>query len=652
MFPTTRRGAWILLLILVLPTVWLGMRQAQTPIDVENRGLKAISGKDAQALAERVAAFGDDHVLLAGFHGRGADIEFGAADQRALTVLLGKLRKLRGVAAVEVLPAPVTSVRLWSVRLRRAVDDAEFAATVASVESAVREGCPPGLTVELTGMPAAELAITAAVSAEQSWLVPAITGVLFVLLLIVYRRIGAAVAAIAPAGLGIAWTGGVFALTGHRLDPIAALLQPVLLTVGVACSLHLVDGYLRRARWLAPGQAVQRTARDLLVPSLLASGTTVLGFLVNAISPIPSVVDFAIYAGFGVALTSAAAFWVVPAALLAFQVRADGAPPIGRFARLWAGGVARHRVVIATAGLLLSIFASYQCLRLTVDNDPLRVLPADHPLRLDTERLAARLGGVELFDVMIDKGSDLAHPAALAAFAADLGERDGVVGLAGPPQVARNGDLLVSAILPRSGSTVRERLFDDIELDLRARALHDVAVTGAAVQVARDSNRLVRGQVQSLAITFGVLWVMIGLGLRSARLGLLALLPNLLTCLCIYGGMAMVGRPVSVASALIGTVMLGLVVDTTIHLLERYRRARARGASGNVAVASALAHAGRPVAASALVLSAGFAVAACGRLATTAEFGVLAALTILVALVISISLLPALLLLRRGAVTA
>jgi predicted RND superfamily exporter protein len=647
MFPTTRRAAWILLAILALPTLWLGWQQARTPVDVENRRLKAATGTDAEALAERVTKFGEDHVLLVGFHARGSDLELTPSDQRAIAELAGRVRKLTGVAAVEVLPAPVKTVTLWAVRLRRAAADSEFAATVRSVDAAVRAQCPPGLAVEATGMPAAELAITEAVSAEQGWMVPAIAGVLFAVLLLVYRQLGVAVAAMVPAGLGIAWTGGLFALCGHQLDPIAALLQPVLLTVGVAYSLHLVDGFLRRARRLGGTAAVARTARDLLAPSLLASGTTVLGFLVNAISPIPSIVDFALYAGFGVALTAAAAFWTVPATLLACGVRPRLTREPGRIARSCAGFAARHRVAIVVAATLVFAFAVHQCLHLTVDNDPLRVLPATHPLRLDTDRLAARLGGVELFDVMIEKDSALKQPAALAVFAADLAAREGVAGLAGPPRIARSGELLLSAILPRSGSTAREALFDDLEIDLRARGLDGVRITGSSVQIARDSNRLVRGQLLSLAITLVVLWLVIGIGLRSARLGLVALVPNLLTCLCVYGGMASVGRPVSVASALIGTVMLGLVVDTTIHLLERFLRARRRRASRVVAVASALARAGRPVAVTALVLTAGFSVAAFGRLETTAEFGVLAAVTIAVAFLISLTLLPALLLLRR-----
>ena len=61
-------------------------------------------------------------------------------------------------------------------------------------------------------------------------------------------------------------------------------------------------------------------------------------------------------------------------------------------------------------------------------------------------------------------------------------------------------------------------------------------------------------------------------------------------------------------------------------------------------MASALAHAGRPIVVTSLVLACGFAMGLFGRLETTREFSVLAASTIALALGADLVLLPALLL--------
>jgi predicted RND superfamily exporter protein len=120
---------------------------------------------------------------------------------------------------------------------------------------------------------------------------------------------------------------------------------------------------------------------------------------------------------------------------------------------------------------------------------------------------------------------------------------------------------------------------------------------------------------------------------------LLGLLANVLPCIWIYGGLAWLGQPVSVATGMIGCTMLGLIVDNTLHLLHRYRECRAT-ADRRRAVVQALAAVGRPMWLSSSLLVLGFATAATSRLSTTIEFALLACSTIAVALVGCGVLLP------------
>ncbi|MBM3962571.1 MAG: hypothetical protein FJ306_11810 [Planctomycetes bacterium] len=130
------------------------------------------------------------------------------------------------------------------------------------------------------------------------------------------------------------------------------------------------------------------------------------------------------------------------------------------------------------------------------------------------------------------------------------------------------------------------------------------------------------------------------LGFRSWRLGILGIAPNLLPSLWLYGALGWSGRPVSVATAMIGCTMLGLVVDNTIHLLHRYHALRAR-AGAAAALAEAWHDTIAPMTLASAVLALGFGSAAWSRLTTTAEFGVLAAATIATAWLATAVLLPA-----------
>jgi len=86
------------------------------------------------------------------------------------------------------------------------------------------------------------------------------------------------------------------------------------------------------------------------------------------------------------------------------------------------------------------------------------------------------------------------------------------------------------------------------------------------VQVAANSNAAVRGQLRGM-VPLAVVWLAMAIGFRSIRLGLPGLVPNVLPCLLTHGSLATLDRPLSVASATIGTTReLGLLAASTIQI--------------------------------------------------------------------------------------
>ena len=143
--------------------------------------------------------------------------------------------------------------------------------------------------------------------------VPLLLAVLFAAAWLFYRRLRLAIAVLLPAVTAIAWTGGAVAWLGHRLDPIASLLDPVLLTIGVAASVHFVEAFRRaRGNGHAPGNASIRARLSLRKPAFWATTTTMLGLWSLTINDTPAVVDFGLRAAMGVALTHLFTFSLLP----------------------------------------------------------------------------------------------------------------------------------------------------------------------------------------------------------------------------------------------------------------------------------------------------------------------------------------------------
>lgn len=652
---SSRARALFLLLAVLAPTISLLLVQFDRPIDVENHAMRSVGTPEAAAEDRRIASFGRDDVVVVAFQvlsiGTGVVT---AVETDALEILIEDVEALPGVAEVREWGEHSAGARVYTVRLD--APGGHYAPIVERLDQFVRRGAPPSMRVAISGQPVADVVIAHEVQREQKRIAPLIAAGLIALLFLYYRHPGIVLAILAPAGVAIVWTGGAFVLLGRELDPISVMLQPVLMTVGVASGVHWIEGYLDElTAGRAPVEAARRAIHGLRRPAMLAGLTTVVGFLSLSFNSIPAVIDFGVFAALGVGLTYWSASFITPAMLQLFAARvpprllARRGATAGTLGRRTADWIARRSLAVKTAAVAITLASLVAWTNIEVDNDPQRLLPDSHPFRRETATVVAELGGVEVFDLLVPKGSSAANPARIALLAGAAVELEGVAGPAGPALLAENGDWSVRFLLARSGSSAREELFDAIEARARALGAGDVVVAGSSVQIARDSGRLVRSSLMGLGASMAALYCLFWAGFRSARYAWLAMVPNVMPCVIVYGGLAVIGRPLSVATAMISSVLLGLIVDDTIHLLHRYREQRASGAGSLASIEHVFEHSGRAVAITSVALGVGFSLTMFGRLSTTFEFGAVAAVTIGVAALCDLVLLPAILVKLRDA---
>ena len=617
--PLLRRVAWLLFALL---TAWWCSALPTQAVDPQNRALKEPDSEDARRLRRLAEVVADDPVVLLAFTTAG-DLPMLPADQDRLDALRTGLLALPGVVAIPAAPVPDPGLVLLPVAI--AGDD--LLSVGERVVALARQQTPASLRLLATGLPLLEGTIAKLVTGERTTIVPLLLAVLFAAAWAFYRSPRLALAVLLPPVVGIAWTSGTLAWLGHRLDPIGALLDPVLLTIGVAASVHFVEAFRHGlARGLSAPAAATAAAVELRTPALLATGTTMLGLWSLTTSAVPAVCDFGLRSAMGVGLTHLFGFLILPS-WLAHTAVADGRLARPDHEHPWQARLARHRTLLFVAAGIATALATAGLTRLDADNDPLRLLPAEEPARRDHDVLAQRLGGVETCHLLVPADSPAIEPTRLLPFLAEVRQLPGMAGLAGPVQRGREGDLAVPLLLAPGGSATRQPLFASVERIAGVLGFPDVVPVGASVQIANDSHRLLHGLLGSLLVSLALLGVGMAIGLRSWRLAALGLLPNLLPSLWLYGGLGWLGRPVSVATAMIGCTMLGLIVDNTLHLLHHYRLLRERHPRA-VAMHTAWQRCWRPMALATTVLMLGFLTAATSRLSTTVEFGLLASATI------------------------
>jgi predicted RND superfamily exporter protein len=195
-----------------------------------------------------------------------------------------------------------------------------------------------------------------------------------------------------------------------------------------------------------------------------------------------------------------------------------------------------------------------------------------------------------------------------------------------------------SARLRHLITEVRHYLTEHFPDSIKAR------VTGPTVLVTNLVDTLLASQIESLALASGVVFCMVAVLFRSLRVGLLAMLPNLLPILFNLGLMGWVGIPLDTATAMISAVAIGIAVDDTVHILAGYQHELAGGATIPQALRRVYVVKGRAVVYTSLILCAAFGLVMVSNFLPTAHFGALSALTMISALVADLLFLPALLL--------
>lgn len=157
----------------------------------------------------------------------------------------------------------------------------------------------------------------------------------------------------------------------------------------------------------------------------------------------------------------------------------------------------------------------------------------------------------------------------------------------------------------------------------------------------RNSISLFQGTLLALVLISAVMMLV----LRSVRLGLISLVPNLLPALLAYGIWGYISGHVDLGLSIVACMSLGLVVDDTVHFLAKYRSARTQGATREAAIEYAFSTVGVAMIITSVVLAAGFALLLLSPFSPTWGMGGLMALTVVVALLADLILLPLLLML-------
>jgi predicted RND superfamily exporter protein len=171
----------------------------------------------------------------------------------------------------------------------------------------------------------------------------------------------------------------------------------------------------------------------------------------------------------------------------------------------------------------------------------------------------------------------------------------------------------------------------------------EIRNTGGLWLGQRLLSQILLTEVQSFALAFLLISLCLIFALRSWKLALVALPPNVFPVAVVLGTMSVTGIFLDVGTCTIASIVIAMAVDDTIHFLHKFREVIEVKKDYTLAMMETMEKVGPPIVYTSLVLMAGFWVLVFSSYIPALNFGFLSGIAVFVALIGDIVVLPALL---------
>jgi uncharacterized protein len=581
---------------------------------------------------------------------------------------------------------------------RQLVEERGAKAVIGGILETAEKGLAGSdLKVQLTGAPVMQLEIRNAV--ERDRFVYNGLGFLFgtVIAYLFFRRLSLTLLAVAGPSIAILWTLGVLGGLDFRLNLFINVITPLILVSGFSDSMHLVFA-IRRDIMAGVDRltAAREAVLDVAPACLLTAMNAALALLSFSFADSALIRTFGFAAIMAVAISYVAVAVVVPtlAALLvpnekppvdAVEPNTDGGFGIlGRVTEAIVRRVIAAPLAWSVAGLAAVILTGLAYIQLVPQYRLADQVPDKEHALAATDRLDQKLtganpvhvmikwvGGQSLFDdktlstiaaahSVLEKEAGLGNVwsvESLRQWLADAGDTNietvkKYIGILPEHLVQRfiakeQNAVLVTGRLPDIDASLILPIVEKIDKALDpVRAAHpgyEISVTGLPAIAARNSARLIGELNWGLIGDMFVIFIFLGIALRSVLSGVTSILPSLFPIFATGALLWVGGEGLQFASIIAITVAFALAIDSTIHFLNRFQLEESRPGTidANEALVRTMHHIGPVIVLTTIVLALGLGVTVLSHLPSLRLFGRLAGICLFASLIGQLIILPA-----------
>ncbi|HSV76718.1 MAG TPA: MMPL family transporter [Bacteroidales bacterium] len=573
----------------------------------------------------------------------------------------------------------------------RVLDGTEQNVIVDEVKSKL-EGLGSGHVFYFGGMPVILRELSSVIVGDLLFIGPLAFLLICLVLWFGFRNPQGIVLPLLTVAIAIVWTMGLMSLLGYELTLLTNLIPVILLAVGSAYAIHVVNRF-NREFFESPEGALERAMTSILLPVILASVTTMFGFLsFIAGSYLTMIIEFGLFTVIGIIFSLVLTLTFIPALLSIFvqkgwvrkpkKIQGRVIDSITAAITTWVMVHPKKLIAVWVVMILISLYGitlierrvdlmdyfrqenivkkSEQLLRDKFTGSmPLYVKVSGDIQSPEGLRLMERTQEfMEQFDY-IPYSQSVADLVKQMNDAMGEGERipdnramieqlwfllDGQEIMSQLVNFELTEGLVIGHV-----SSIDFQVLREIEENFSEFALNNsdenftVDVTGVPIFFRRLDDSIIQSQTYSLLIAMALIILVISLLQRSFLKGIISAIPIAITVLVLFGIMGLTGVPLDIATVLCGSVTIGIGIDYAIHYMSQVGLSLRSGKNLNDSITSSIGITGKAILINMVSVSLGFAVLLFSNLVPMQRFGFLIALTMITSAMASLTLLPLLL---------
>ena len=561
--------------------------------------------------------------------------------------------------------------------------------------------------IRLAGSPIISEQHAASIHADFLFLLPLSFLLVFIILLLMLKKISAALISMLIVFLTLIGTFGFMGWIGAPITPVAVAIPPLILTIGVSDAIHMLSMYYAKYEETKNVMdSVMYISRRSALAVVFTSLTTIAGFLSFVTANLKPVADFGVICGFGITLALVLTLVLVPAIALIMPAPKSKTEAkaikweylISVINKISLYGSRQSRLVVGVS-ILIVLVCIPGLYKLRFSHDVLNWFEKNEPVRLNTLAIDEEFHGSIPLEVIVDTKKKngiyspdfMKHLDEFAKYTEGLNVVDITMGRTtsivdtlkqihsvmnhGNPDSAipTNPDLIAQELLlfESSGASDVEQLIDsdfskaritvrlswvDAVKYLPMRKLVEekakemfkddgkVQVTGAIDLLSRSLVGVMQSMGSSYVISTLSIGLMMMILLRSFNVGLAAMFPNFLPIMVTLAIMGWCNIPLDMFNILLGGIALGIAVDDTIHFFHNYRYySMELNMSSKDSIAATIHHSGPAMVFTSISMAFGFLIFIFSTVSPLVPFGILVASTIMTSLFAELLMTPAIL---------